>query len=300
MHVGEVFMTRPRSLITRDLAGIMPAAVKALLEKLEPMALMEEDGLKKGMLALSILSEKVHNEANTPAAIADAEGVMILLQTALLHPEPALREGATAIVAACVTSNDTKFLEASLAKSLPIALGRLCAEQDRKVKPTDAVKSGEPPQAVDPDLPTRRVAVRLLEHILLAAEPSFAAQVLAERTIASTPFKLLVNSDADIRRHAATMLRALLDNGTSERRVDIAPLLAFVSDEPDKVAEPCIQALSDEDAEISGTAVRALLAFRESTPLRDILMENKAVVMEALDGVKERVGEAASVMEWLQ
>ena len=162
MHVGEVFMTRPRSLITRDLAGIMPAAVKALLEKLEPMASDGRGRAQKGYACPHgcILSEKVHNEANTPAAIADAEGVMILLQPLpswpsvdcwpplLLCTQSQRWEGATAIVAACVTSNDTKFLEASLAKNLPIALGRLCAEQDRKVKPTDAVKSGEPPQAV--------------------------------------------------------------------------------------------------------------------------------------------------------
>ena len=41
----------------------MPPAVQALLEKLEPMALMEENGLKKGMLALNILSEKARTDA---------------------------------------------------------------------------------------------------------------------------------------------------------------------------------------------------------------------------------------------
>ena len=151
-------------------------AYKSLLARLDPMSMMEENGLKRAHIAMGVLRQKASSEDTCAATIAAVgDGVKVLLQTALLHPEPALREGAAAVLAACVAQNNRTFLDASLDRgpaSLPAALVRMCAEQDRAVKPADATEDddGDRPAAVDPDLPARKCAVGCLQSLLLRAD----------------------------------------------------------------------------------------------------------------------------------
>jgi hypothetical protein len=149
--------------------------VAALLGRLEPMAMMEENGLNKAQISLRVLADKAKADAGTPGAIAASpDGVKLLLQTALLHPEPTCRAGAVEVLTACVVSDDAAFLAAALDRgpaSLPAALVRLCAEADRRCRPVAASEEaqgsgGAPPAAVDPDLPARRHAVSCLAHLL--------------------------------------------------------------------------------------------------------------------------------------
>ena len=92
---------------------------------------------------------------------------------------PELREGAIVTVLGCVQradGADSAFVTEALAQQLPVALVRLCSEQDRRAKREDkaeeeeaAAEAGEAPpddaaaeeRAYDPDLPARRVAVQV-------------------------------------------------------------------------------------------------------------------------------------------
>ena len=280
----------------------MAAAVQSLLEKLEPMAMMEEGGLKKAMLAASLLCEKARQDPETPSNIASVNGVFILLQTALLHPEPKLRTDATTVLGLCVESKDKSFLESAMEKNLVIALVRLCAEQDRRAKPGEADAAntspgGEPPKAVDPDLPARKTAVVCLQHLLLNVDPAYSAQALAEPTLAGTPFALLANSDEQIRKHAAQMLQALLvpdASSSPERKLDTSPMVTFAKDQASKVAKAVAMGLSYEDPEVSDAAVKVLRALRPSCPaLCDELKElEMSAAFAKLEG-------ASDLVEWL-
>ena len=56
----------------------------------------------------------------------------ILLQTALLHPVPELREGAIVTILGCVQRDDgadSAFVAEALDQQLPVALVRLCTAQ---------------------------------------------------------------------------------------------------------------------------------------------------------------------------
>lgn len=121
-------------------------SLKPLLDKLEPMAMMEDGGVQKALIAMRVLTHKAETDATTGLALASvAGGVKLIMQTALLHPEPALRTGAAGLLALCVGHNDTAFVEACLGQggaSLPAALVRLCHEEDRRAKPDDG---GEEP-----------------------------------------------------------------------------------------------------------------------------------------------------------
>ena len=145
------------------------AGVAPLLEKLEPMAMME-GAAAEGVHAIKLLA---HKSATDPAwrRHFEARGVRILLQTALLHPVPELREGAIVTILGCVQradGADSAFVTEALAQQLPVALVRLCAEQDRRAKREDkaegaeaAAEAGEAPpddaaaeeRAYDPDRP---------------------------------------------------------------------------------------------------------------------------------------------------
>ena len=193
----------------------------ALLAKLDPASMMEVGGLGKARIAINLLCKASESE---PAAAAGgiaavADGVKVLMQTALLHPEPSLREGAVSVLACCCACNDESFIASALGggpASLPAALVRLCAEQDRKAKPET-----EGDEAIDPDLPARRSAVACLQpvarHRRRRHDPRAAR---LERRAGA----LLRNSDATIRERAAALLRGLLvtpaeaDAATPEQR----------------------------------------------------------------------------------
>ena len=143
----------------------------------------------------------------------------ILLQTALLHPVPELREGAIVTILGCVQradGADSAFVAEALDQHLPVALVRLCSEQDRRAKreekaapapdggeaaPADAAAAAADERAYDPDLPARRVAVQCLAHLLLS-DAARAVRVLGAPEwpgVVGTTFALLGSSDAQVR-----------------------------------------------------------------------------------------------------
>jgi hypothetical protein len=279
----------------------------ALLEKLEPMSMMQEDGLKKATLAISLLQRKADSEPGLASEILEAKGgVMILLQTALLHPEPLLRTGATAVITACVRNES--FLEAALDKNLPSALVRLCAEQDRRVKPQGAdhqATDGETPKAIDPDLPSRRIAVECLEHLLLRADPAVALRAMADRALCGTLFSLMGNSDADIRRRAAAMLLALVvaDDGTGSEHAAPqlrGPLIAYAEAEAEKCAPLFASALLDGESEVrvaAASILRSLKSSSASAALRGQMVNIEAA--QVLAGQETTYEDVDDIIEWL-
>ena len=111
------------------------ASLAPLLQKLDPERMMEDGGLARATIAIKILAQKATTEPSTGGAIVEAGGMRIILQTALLHPVPALREGAIVAVLGCLQSADSAaFVADSLHQQLPVALVRLCSELDRRAK----------------------------------------------------------------------------------------------------------------------------------------------------------------------
>ena len=56
------------------------AGVAPLLEKLEPMAMMEEGGLQRASIAIKLLAHKSATDPSVGGGILEARGVRILLQ----------------------------------------------------------------------------------------------------------------------------------------------------------------------------------------------------------------------------
>eukprot|EP00966_Prymnesium_polylepis_P252282 5832572-Prymnesium_polylepis.1 len=144
------------------------SAVATLLQKLEPESMMQEDGLKKAHLSLTLLQKKAA-EPGLAAAIAEAAGVRILVQTCVLHPVPELRVQATSVLGACIKEADAAFLASALESRVPAGLLRLLREEDRRAKQEGF------DEAVDPDLPVRRTAVVALTDLLLATDEATRA-----------------------------------------------------------------------------------------------------------------------------
>lgn len=253
-------------------------SLKPLLDKLEPFAMMEEGGTQKAFIAMRVLGTKAESDTATAAALAQQPGgIKLLMQTALLHPEPQMRVGATSILATCVGQGDKAFITQCLDQggaSLPAALVRLCHEEDRKVK------SEEREEAVDPDLPARRHAVKCLASLLTACDPEAALRALSGEWpgVAGTPFSLLANSDASIRQDAAVLMSELLcAEGTDEvpppgsvgitaeqRKKRAALISAYAVDEPAKAAAAFAKALGDEDEAVRVPTAEAMRALQAS------------------------------------
>ena len=275
----------------------------ALLAKLDPASMMEVGGLGKARIAINLLCKASESE---PAAAAGgiaavADGVKVLMQTALLHPEPSLREGAVSVLACCCACNDESFIASALGggpASLPAALVRLCAEQDRKAKPET-----EGDEAIDPDLPARRSAVVCLHSLLLGTDGAVAIRALRDWSgVAGTPWALLRNSDATIRERAAALLRGLLvtpaeaDAATPEQRERAGLVLAFAGDAPDKVAASVTAALGDADPGVRAAGLEALAALRAARA-------DDRKLREALEnaGAETALGDAAADYgEWIR
>ena len=97
------------------------SSLAPLLQKLDPMTMMEDGGLQRASIAIKILAQKAASDPNVGGAIVEAGGMRILLQTALLHPVPELREGAAVTILGCVQSADsTAFVAEALDQQLPV------------------------------------------------------------------------------------------------------------------------------------------------------------------------------------
>lgn len=280
--------------------------LQGLLDKLSPQSMMAEDGLQKATLAAKLLNDKA-DDPSTAAGIAEANGVLILLQTALLHPVPALREAATSVVTKCVNTNDAAFIDAALDKNLPVALVRLCAEQDRRAKVEEPEEGGE--KAHDPDLPVRRIAVVCLEHLLLRISAATTLRVLTSSDwegVAGTCLMLLANSDESIRASGASLLRGLFALPVAEAESqELAPfseddrisiLQSFISHcdaSAEKAAGALACGVSDDSSAVSRTAIGVVRALMTSEPLRKELGAMGA--SQAFAGLGP---EAADLAEW--
>ena len=105
------------------------ASVAPLLQKLDPMTMMEDGGLQRASIAIKLLAQQSATDPSVGSGILEAKGMRILLQTALLHPVPELREGAIVTILGCVQRDagaDSAFVAEALEQQLPVALVRLC------------------------------------------------------------------------------------------------------------------------------------------------------------------------------
>ena len=264
-----------------------------LLDKLEPMAMMEDGGVKKALISLNVLKEKAADAATAAGIAACKGGVKILMQTSLLHPEPAIRLGAIEVLAACVAHNDAAFLDEAINKgaaSLPAALMRLCSEEDRKAKPAE--QGGE---AIDPDLPGRRVAVTCLASLLVAIDPAISVQALSNPEcpgVVGIPYMLLNNSDVSIRRTGAALLATLLTEDTAalpllpslpptsvaaatpiQRQIRSALVARYAVEQPEKAAAALANGSADADVEVAAGANASLVAIKKGKGLEAFLEE---------------------------
>ena len=141
------------------------ASVAPLLQKLDPMTMMEDGGLQRASIAIKLLAQQSATDPSVGSGILKAKGMRyatqartprpadprqagythtraaltrylaldsILLQTALLHPVPELREGAIVTILGCVQRDDgadSAFVAEALDQQLPVALVRLCTAQ---------------------------------------------------------------------------------------------------------------------------------------------------------------------------
>ena len=193
--------------------------LRGLLDKLEPMAMMEDGGMQKASIAIEVLVQKAADPP-TASGIVDAGGVKLLIQTMLLHPAPALRHGAARVLTTCIEGADSIFLQRACDDNLPGALVRVLAENDRRVKKprqkasTEAVEAengdtAPEEQAYDPDLPVRQVGLVGFESLLIHS--SVAPRLLADWPgMLLTAMQLCVNTNLEIRQRAAALLRTLL------------------------------------------------------------------------------------------
>lgn len=226
--------------------------VKSLIAKLDPMAMMEDGGLQRATIAIGLLEQQAM-EAGTAGAVAQVSGaVRSLLQTALLHPEAKLRYGAVSTLLSLVKQGDARFFEVAFDSMLTRALHRMLAEADRRVKAEGEAAEEE---AVDPDLPKRRLALQILEVLALHPTADVAMQTLGADDLKYAPLDLMGNGDGEIRKGACLLLMGIL-----KRADDVS---ALVRDAVDEVAEgggaQLVQkALADEDEEVRAAARGAL------------------------------------------
>ncbi len=191
------------------------------LSKLEPESLMAEGGEKRGAIAIELLKKSCAEDGGTGAEIAQMSGaVRLLMQTCVLHPIPPFRTGATAVLAECVRQGDAAFLRAALDQRALEAFLRLLTEGERRVKPgtcDSAAAAAAQGGALDPDVPTRRVALKALEALLLSAPP-FCDEALRFEGTVPTLASLCAHRDVELRRHACALLRTLALDGDGARR----------------------------------------------------------------------------------
>ena len=178
------------------LPGLRATMYDALLAKLDPASMMEVGGLGKARIAINLLCKASESE---PAAAAGgiaavADGVKVLMQTALLHPEPSLREGAVSVLACCCACNDESFIASRWRR--PASLGGAGAAAPSRIQGKWAEGTNHR---------CRRAAARRVPHLLLGTDGAVATRAARWSGIAGTPWALR-NSDATIRERAAALL----------------------------------------------------------------------------------------------
>ena len=257
--------------------------MKTLLSKLEPMAMMEEGGPQKAAIACNVL---VSGSAapGSAKALAEANGVRLMIQTMLLHPDPTLRQGAAVVLTRSAAQNDPDFLAVALREFLPAALVRVLAETDRRAKAAPSAEGGETDEAaagkaVDPDLPVRIEAFGAFEYLLLHAPLDVTAAALDTCPgLLVTALELCVNTGLELRKRGALLLQQLLQEadepGPRARRMAcLEALHTTIEGQSDKVAQWLASGVCDEDTAVSGAASAALLSLTSNATLRNALRD---------------------------
>ena len=244
-----------------DAASRVPAMIASCLQKLTPESMIEEGGHKKATLALALLETRASKEAAFASEFAGAEAFVPVMKTALLHPEPECRLKATNVIVLCIEQNDTVFMADAVSNRLVDGLLRLLAEQDRKVKNPDGSS-----RAYDPDLPTRRLALRSAEHMLLRAPDHTARDaLLAEPRFIMVLLDLTNSADAGVRLHASGLLCTLTEHAECGHGVVSAFRGAEGTDQLAKMLSLLLRAMiCDPDEAVSRAVTTVLL-----TPLRE-------------------------------
>lgn len=157
-------------------------------------------------------------------------------------------------------------------RSLPECFLRLLREEDRKAKSEEEGVS----QAVDPDLPVRRMALRGLGGLLLQGEPVQCIAVLSFPDCATIILGILANSDLDLRRRAASVLAALVE----AERCDALWKSVVASDEVAMAADQLLRGVCDADEEVSEPSARVLQALRSYEELKKSLAGEQDVITQ--------------------
>jgi hypothetical protein len=238
------------------------------------MAMMEDNGMEKARIAISVLEKKASQDP-LAAALAECGGLRILVQTMVLHPEPALRQGACTVLSAALLEQEhaDDFFIAAQAARLPQALQRVLHEEDRKAKP----KEGE--HATDPDLPLRRVALPAFARCI-AKLP----ELLDDPVTSSTVICMAGSSDSVLRRGGLRLALSLASHEASLPKVVLA-----VDASADKVAPALLRAWDDYEPQendagstVRDGVVQLALLLRASDGLRDQLAWHGALDAVAL------------------
>lgn len=271
------------------------------------MNMLAEDGLKKASIALAVLERSTAEPGSALDLVDTPGGVRLLLQTALLHPEPSFRLGATMCVHNLVSQNEPHFLQVALDEPcmLPKALARMLAEADRSVQEAaEHEKDGDAggKKAVDPDLPVRRVALEMFSTLVQRTTPEVALRVLESEQLCTTPFALLSSSrDAQICQGAAELLLAILARDDTVA----GPVRNVVEEAPEDVAATLLPKVLDaEQREIRTTLRSLLLVLRSSTRLQTAA--TKVSTAATVAGHAETCGDVVEARElrlisaWLQ
>ena len=281
------------------------SVLKAMLEKLGPMAMMEENGERAACIAMALL-EKRATEGPLAVELVEAEGVKIIVQTSVLHPVPELRRQATAVIGACLAEQQPTFLEAALQCRVPMALLRLLNEEDRRAKPKEEPEETDAsPAAIDPDLPTRRVAIVALKS-LMAGDGAAEKILEADPTFAPNLLKAGGNTDATNRLGALTHALSLARDGRFNATMQAAAEMNAAAAVEMLMCATCLDQEGSEAAEASDVAVQLMLALRASTPLRDELVQAEAhdkfgelLAREEPPLEAERAGRLTELCSWL-
>jgi len=241
------------------------------------MAMMQENGTEKARIAIKLLEKKASQESLS-SGLAEGRGLHVLVQTMVLHPEPSLRQGACSILSAVLHEGEhsKEFLFAAQSARLSQGLQRVLHEEDRKTKPNE----GE--QAIDPDLPLRRIALSAL-----ACYVRKSREVLDDPVTASTIISAAGSSDLILRREGLRLALSL-----AKDQETLPKIVSAVDTNADKAAPALLRAWDGDasgddksDHTVRENVVQLMRLLLPSKALRDHLAWNGAI--DAIKNAKE-------------
>lgn len=181
-----------------------------LLAKLDPHAMMAAGGLQKASISLRLMIQQADKDTTFARSISpEADGLRLLVQMMVLHPELALRVQACQLVARCTTQHDAAFGQTALDQMLPVALMRLLGDDARPKGERSELEDDEPTSEDEEQvailLPLRRCALGALGGLLAAASP-VAHTVVTIPGVVTTLLWLAGETDLKLRRASLSLL----------------------------------------------------------------------------------------------